>query len=132
MRPVQEADGDCAGAQENNRTWFRDCGDWGISNSVAELKRIRRIHARCKREYRIDDCRTVGSSVATADLQIDEHRDPVDVIRGHRHEHCVAEALREIVVLDAGVECVAEDGSEADVFEGPVGLGESSAAQIRS
>jgi hypothetical protein len=23
-RPAQEADGDCAGAQENNRTWFRD------------------------------------------------------------------------------------------------------------
>ena len=56
----------------------------------------------------------------------------MDVIRDHRHEHCVAEVLREIVVLDAGVECVAEDGSEADVFEGPVGLGESGGAPIQS
>jgi hypothetical protein len=31
------------------------------------------------------------------------HRHPVDVIRGHRHEHRVAEVLREIVVPDAGV-----------------------------
>ena len=74
----------------------------------------------------------MGSGVAHADLQSDGHRDPVDVIRGHRQEHCVAEALREIVVLDAGVECVAEDESEADVFEGPLGLCESGAAQIRS
>jgi hypothetical protein len=131
-RPAQEADGDCAGAQENNRTWFRDRRDRGISNSVAELKRIRRIHARCKREYRIDECRAVGSEVATADFQIDGHRHPVDVIRGHRYEHRVAEVLREIVVLDAGVECVAEDGSEADVFDAPVGLCESGGAPIQS
>src|SRR5262249_18726895 len=90
------------------------------------------IHARCKREYRVDDCRTIGSEVATADLQIDGHRHPVDVICGHRHEHCVAEALREIVVLDARVECVAEDGSSADVVEAPVRLCDSGGAPIQS
>jgi hypothetical protein len=78
------------------------------------LKRIRRIHALCKREYRIDGCPDDGSGIATAGFHIDEHRHQVDVIRRHRHEHCVAEALREIFVLDAGVECVAEDGSEAE------------------
>ena len=65
-------------------------------------------------------------------FHIDGHRHPVDVIRGHRHEHCVAEALREIVVLDAGVDCVAEDGSEDDVFDAPVGLQEKGGAPKQS
>jgi len=56
----------------------------------------------------------------------------VDVVRGHRHENCVAEALREIVVLEAGVDCIAEDGSEADVLDAPVGLHEKSGARTNS
>src|SRR5215469_13423672 len=103
-----------------------------MSNSVAELKRIGGIDARCKREYRIDQCRAVGSEVATADLQVDGHRHPVNVIRGHRHEHCVVEGLREILVLEAGVECVAVDRSEDDVFEAPVGLCDLGGAPIQS
>jgi hypothetical protein len=94
------------------------------------LKRIRRIHARCKREYRINGCRGEGSEFATAGFHIDEHRHAVDMIRGHRHEHCVAEVPREIVVLDAGVDCVAEDGSPADVFDAPIGLQEKDGETI--